>query len=252
MLCYDAGLDVDLSRARRVADLGDVAVVQTDVDETWRRVSDVVSRLPPRLPLVAIGGDHGLTFPLLRGLGRSHEGPVGVITIDAHYDVRISQQGEVSAGVPFRYLLEQHPELVRGRNLVEIGIAGWRNTYRYSQYLAEQGARVIPARELHRGDLDALVAEALERAADGTAGIWLTIDVDGVDAAHAPGTGTPAIGGLTSFQLLEIVWAFGRHPKAFGLDVMEVAPQYDRDSVTAALAATAILTFLAARDAQTA
>jgi arginase family enzyme len=170
-----------------------------------------------------------------------------VISIDAHYDVRVSQHGERSAGVPFRYLLEQLPEFVRGRNLVEIGIGGWRNTYRYAQYLAEQGARVIPARELHRGDLDALIAEALERASDGTSGIWLTVDVDGVDGAQAPGTGTPAIAGLTSFQLLEIVWEVGRHPKALGLDVMEVAPPYDHGSVTAALAATAVLTFLAGR-----
>lgn len=246
LLCYDPGFDVDLSRARRVADLGDVDVVQTDVDETWTRVSDVVARLPARLPLVAIGGDHGLTYPLLRGLGRSHEGRLGVISIDAHYDVRISQQGEVSAGVPFRYVLEQLPELVRGPNLVEIGIGGWRNTHRYAKYLEGQRARVIPARELHRGDLDVLAAEALERAADGTSGIWLSVDIDGIDAAYAPGTGTPAIGGLTPFQLLEIVWAFGSHPKALGLDVMEVAPAYDHGSATAGLAATAILTFLAA------
>lgn len=146
-------------------------------------------------------------------------------------------------------MLEELPEFVRGRNLVEIGIAGWRNTYRYASYLAEQGARVIPARELHRGDFDELIAEALARAADSTTGIWLTIDIDGVDGAQAPGTGTPAIGGLTSLQLLEIVWAFGGYPKALGVDVMEVAPPYDRDSRTAALAATAILTFAAARHA---
>ncbi|MGH3134352.1 MAG: agmatinase family protein, partial [Gaiellaceae bacterium] len=249
---FDPGLDVDLSQARRVADLGDVDVIQTDVEETWRRVSEVVSRLPADLPLVAVGGDHGLTYPLLRGLGRSRKGPIGVISVDAHYDVRVSQQGRVSAGVPFRYVLEHLPEFVRGRNVVEIGISGWRNTSGYSEYLAEQGARIVPARELHRGDLDELLAETLERAADGTSGIWLSVDIDAVDAAHAPGTGTPAVGGLTAFQLLEIVWACGCHPKALGIDLMEVAPSYDEGGRTALLAASAILTFLAGRHRQTA
>jgi formimidoylglutamase len=250
LLCYDPGFDVDLARARPIADFGNVDVVQTDVAETWRRVSEVVSGLATRdVPLIAVGGDHGLTFPVLRGLAAAVDKPLGVISVDAHYDVRISHQGEVSAGVPFRYLLEHDPELVNGRNLVQIGAGGWRNSHRYATFLSDHGARVIPARELHRGDLDELVAEALEIAADGTDGIWLTIDIDGVDGSAAPGTGTPAVGGLTSVQLLEIVWAFGRHPKALGIDVMEVAPPYDHGSMTAALAATAILTFVAARHA---
>jgi formimidoylglutamase len=252
LLCYDPGFGVDLSGARPVADYGDVDVLQTEVEETWRRVSEVIKAITtPGVALIAMGGDHGLTFPVLRGLATALDGRLGVISVDAHYDVRISQRGEVSAGVPFRYLLEQLPEFVDGRNFVEVGAGAWRNSYGYAQYLSAKGARVIPARELHRGDLDELIAEVLDIAADGTDGIWLTIDVDGVDGAVAPGTGTPSVAGLSSVQLLELVWAVGQHPKALGIDLMEVSPPYDLGSTTAALAATAILTFVGARHERT-
>lgn len=249
-LCYDAGFGIDLAGAPRVADWGDVDVVLTDVDESWRRVTDCVGSLARTgLPLVAIGGDHGLTFPILRGLAGG-SGSLGVISVDAHFDVRISQREQVSAGVPFRYALEQLGGAISGRNLVEFGIGGWRNSRLYADYLREQGARVIAARELHRGDLDALVAEALAVAGDGTDGIWLSIDIDGVDGSQAAGTGTPATAGLSSFQLLELVWAFGRDPKARGLDVMEVAPAWEHGTATAALAANCVLTFLGARESR--
>jgi formimidoylglutamase len=249
-LCYDAGLDVDLAGTPRVADWGDVDVVLTDVEETWRRVTDVVESLSrPGLPLVVVGGDHGLTFPVLRGLA-ARDGRLGIVNVNAHFDVRVSQRGQVSAGVPFRYVLEQLPELVSGRNLVEFGIGGWRNSRVYADFLRAQGARVIAAREVHRGDLDSLVQEALSTAGDGTDGVWLSIDVDGVDGAQAPGTGTPATAGIASFQLLELVWAFGRDPKAVGLDVMEVAPAWEHGPATAALAAACILTFLAGRESR--
>jgi formimidoylglutamase len=249
-LCYDAGFGVDLAGTPRVADWGDVDVVHTDVEETWRRVSDVVESLVrPGLPLVVVGGDHGLTFPVLRGLAAG-ERRLGIVNVDAHFDVRVSQRDQVSAGVPFRYLLEQLPELVSGRNLVEFGIGGWRNSRVYADFLREHGARVISAREVRRGDLDALVQEALAVAGDGPDGVWLSIDVDGVDGAQAPGTGTPATAGIASFQLLELVWAFGCDSKAVGLDVMEVAPVWEHGTATAALAAACILTFLAGRESR--
>lgn len=245
-LCYDAGLGIDLTKASRVADHGDIDVLQTDLDETWERVSEVVGELAgDAAPLVVLGGDHGLTYPVLRGLERTIPGPIGVVSVDAHLDVRVSQHSEVSAGVPFRYILERLEGFVRGPNLVEIGIGGWRNTRRYADFLGDQGARVISAREVRRGDFDALIAEALDRASDGTRGVWLSVDIDGVDGSQAPGTGTPATGGISSFDLLELAWATGRLDNAVGIDVMEVAPSYDQGVATAQLAAVCILTYLA-------
>lgn len=243
-LCYEPNLDIDLSTAKRVADFGDVDVVHTRIEETWDRVTDVVESLIhlPQ-PLLVIGGDHGLTFPVLRGISRAVPGPLGVISVDAHFDVRISHHGELSSGVPFRYMLEELGDHVAGENFVEFGIGGWLNTKFYCDYLKEQGARIVTQREIRRGDFDALVEEALERAGDGTQGIWLSFDIDSVDGSIAAATNVPAIGGLAPHEALEIVWQFARHPKALGMDIMEVSPVLESSGLTERMAAALVLNF---------
>lgn len=245
-LCYEPGIDVDLSEAPRVADYGDVDVVHTDVDETWGRVTEVVEAIV-RLgrPLVTIGGDHGLAFPVIRGVARAVGGRIGVISVDAHLDVRISHHGEKSSGVPFRYMLEELGDQVPGRNFVELGIGGWLNTKGYRDYLREKDVRVITARDLWRGDFDALVDEAIERAADGTDAIYMTFDIDAVEGATVGGTNVPAIAALSPYQALEVVWKFARHPKAIGFDVMEVSPPWDPSGLSERMGASLVLNFLA-------
>jgi formimidoylglutamase len=246
-LSYEPGLGVDLSTAARIADVGDVDVLHTNVDATWDRVSTVVEALVATgVPLAVVGGDHGLAFPILRGVGAALPGRrVGVISVDAHFDVRISHHGEPSSGVPFRWILDRHAESFSGRNLVEFGLAGWLNTKRYHDYLLEQGARIVTMREIRRGDWDALVQEALDRAADGTDAIWMTFDIDAIEGATAGATNVPAIGGLSPFQAQDLVWAFANHPKAVGMDVMEVSPPLNPTGLTERQAASLVLDFAA-------
>jgi formimidoylglutamase len=247
-LCYEPGLGVDLSEAPRVADYGDVDVMQTDVDETWDRVSNTVEELIGfGRPLAVMGGDHGLSYPIIRGVTRAVEGRLGVISVDAHFDVRVSHHGEKGSGVPFRYMLEELGDSVSGANFTEFGIGGWLNTKLYHDYLKEQGARIITAREIWKGDIFALISEAIERAADGTDAIYLTFDIDAVEGAIVGGTNVPAIGGLSAMEALEIVWQFGQHPKAIAMDVMEVSPLYDHSGLSERMAASLILNFLAGR-----
>lgn len=247
-LCYEPGLEVDLSEAPRVADYGDVDVLHTEVDATWDRVSDAIEGLVALgRPLVTIGGDHGLTYPIIRGVARAVEGRIGVISIDAHFDVRVSHHGEKASGVPFRYMLEELGGSIRGENFTEIGIGGWLNTKLYHDYLREQRARVITARELWKGDFAALVQEALDRAAAGTEAIYLTFDIDAIEGAVVGGTNVPAIAGLNPYEALEIVWEFARHPKALAMDVMEVSPAWDHSGLSERMAASLILHFLAGR-----
>jgi formimidoylglutamase len=247
-LCYEPGLDVDLADAPRVADYGDVDVKYTNVDETWDRVSDVVEALTAlRRPLAIVGGDHGLSFPNIRGFTRAIEGRVGVILVDAHFDVRISHHGEKGSGVPFRYMLEELGDSVVGKNFTEIGIGGWLNTKRYHDYLLEHDARIITAREIWKGNLTALIDEALDRAADGTDAIYLTFDIDAIEGATVGGTNVPAIGGLSPMEAFEIVWRFACHPKAVAMDVMEVSPAWDHSGLSERMGASLILHFLAGR-----
>jgi formimidoylglutamase len=245
-LCYEPGIDVDLSEAARVADFGDVDVVHTDVDETWNRVTEVVEALVALgRPLVTVGGDHGLAFPVIRGVARAVGGRIGVISVDAHLDVRISHHGEKSSGVPFRYMLEELGDQVQGRNFVELGIGGWLNTKSYREYLRENDVRVITARDLWLGDFGALVDEAIERAADGTDAIYMTFDIDAVEGSTVGGTNVPAIAALNPYQALEVVWKFAQHPKAIGFDVMEVSPPWDPSGLSERMGASLVLNFLA-------
>lgn len=247
-LCYEPGIDVDLAEAPRVADFGDIDVVHTNVDATWDRVTDVIEALT-RLghPLVTVGGDHGLAYPVIRGFARAIGGRIGVISVDAHLDVRISHHGEKSSGVPFRYMLEELGDQISGRNFTEFGIGGWLNTKSYREYLREQEVRIITAREIWRGDFDALVAEAIERAADGTDAIYMTFDIDAIEGSTVGGTNVPAIAALSPYEALEVVWAFAQHPKALGFDVMEVSPSWDPSGLSERMAASLILQYLAGR-----
>ena len=181
------------------------------ITDDKERVVEALARLGH--PLVTIGGDHGLAFPIIRGVARARGGRIGVISVDAHLDVRISHHGEKSSGVPFRYMLEELGDQIAGRNFAQFGIGGWLNTKSYREYLREHDVRVVTAREIYKGDFDALVAEAIERAADGTDAIYMTFDIDAVEGATVGGTNVPAIAGLSPYQALELVWEFGRHPE---------------------------------------
>jgi formimidoylglutamase len=247
-LAYEPGIDVDLAEAPRIADFGDVDVMHTDVDETWNRVTDVIEALT-RLghPVVTIGGDHGLAYPVIRGFARAIEGKIGVISVDAHLDVRVSHHGEKSSGVPFRYMLNELGDQISGRNFTEFGIGGWLNTKSYREYLREQDVRVITSREIWKGDLDALIAEAIDRAADGTDAIYMTFDIDAIEGSTVGGTNVPAIAALNPYEALEVVWQFAQHPKALGFDVMEVSPAWDPSGLSERMAASLILNYVAGR-----
>jgi formimidoylglutamase len=248
-LTYEPGLDIDLATSRGIADVGDVDVLHTNVEGTWDRVSAVVSALVGSgTPLVCIGGDHGLAFPILRGVSQALPGKrIGVISVDAHFDVRITHHGEPSSGVPFRWIIDRHPEAFSGRNLVEFGLAGWLNTKVYHDWLVEQGAKLMTLREIRRRPWDDVVREAFDHAADGADAIWMTFDIDAIEGSTATATNVPAIGGLSPFQAQDLVHAFAQHPKAIGLDIMEVSPPLSSTGLTERQAASLVLDFAAGR-----
>jgi formimidoylglutamase len=244
---YNPSYDVDLSTGFVVSDLGNVDVPQTEVPGCHKRVEAVsTDAFKTGADVVIIGGDHSLSYPDVKGLMNAVEGRVGVIMIDGHLDVRISQHGEISSGTPFRRLMEEAEKPLLGKNFVEIGINGWLNSARYMNYCREKGVTVIPARQVHRRGIDDVLKEALDKAADGTEAIFLSVDADGLDSGAMPGTCAPNPGGLATYQALEAVWQIGRHPKTRGLDIMEVAPCHDPSGITSMTAASLIMTYLGA------
>lgn len=244
---YDPSVDVDLSTGLSLTDFGNIDVLQTDVLGTHERIETVITDIYAQgTTPVVIGGDHSITYADVKSLINNTAGNVGVIMIDGHLDVRHSHHGEVSSGTPFRRIMEEPAKPVLPRNLVQIGINGWLNSRYYMDYCREMGVTVIPARQVHRHSVDDVIAQALETAGDGTDAIFLSIDIDGLDLAIAPGTCAPNPGGLTAYQALEMVWQIGQHPLSCGLDVVEIAPSLDTGGVTSMMGAALIMHYLGA------
>jgi formimidoylglutamase len=252
MTSYEPGLDVDISHGLTVSDFGDVDVVHTSVTETHDRVTLVAQELFTKqiIPL-SIGGDHSLTYPLIRGLCGATKGKVGVVYFDAHTDVRLARHGEVSSGTSFRRIFDELPgKRIDPRNVVAIGINGWHNSKRWIDYMREIGMRMITAREVHMRGVDAIIKEAVALATHDVESVYVSVDIDCLDSAFAPGTNVPGQGGLTSFELLESVYKLCTNPLVRGFDVMEVAPPLDSGNVTSYMGAAVLMQFLCALKAR--
>ncbi|ACL62408.1 agmatinase [Methylobacterium nodulans] len=216
------------------ADLGDVPVNPADVVDTLARIEAFTAPLHAAgLTLLAIGGDHLVTYPLLRTLGR--DAPVGLIHIDAHSDTTDSYFGgaKLTHGTPFRRAIEDG--VLDPKRSVQIGIRGTLYARDERRWALDQGIRIIEMERVIAQGLPAVVTEA--RAVVGAGPTYLSFDIDSIDPAFAPGTGTPEIGGFTSREALFLVRGL-RGLDLVGADVVEVAPPLDPSGTTALVGAT--------------
>ncbi|HMQ94333.1 MAG TPA: agmatinase [Amaricoccus sp.] len=217
----------------QVADIGDVAINTFNIFDSMRIIEEAYDAiLAHGAKPLTIGGDHTIPLPILRALHKVH-GPVGLIHVDAHADVNEAMFGEpIAHGTPFRRAIEEG--LIDPRRMVQIGLRGSGYTAEDFDWAAALGVRVVPAEECWHRSLSPLMAEV--RAQLGEGPVYLTFDIDALDPAHAPGTGTPEIGGLTSVQGLEIIRGC-RGLNLVGGDCVEVSPPYDPSGNTAITAA---------------
>lgn len=233
--------------ALRAADIGDVEVTLTDMAATFARVSAVAAGLVARgIVPVSVGGDHSIAYPLIRGVtqGLGAGKRLGIIHFDAHHDLRTAHLGAESSGVPFRKAIETLPEAVRGANLVQIGLAEFTNSRQFADYARAQGILVMPGRALRHGALTPAVARALDVAGQGTDAIYVSVDIDCVDQAQAPGTAAPNPFGLDLRDVQEALRMIGAHPKTVGMDLVEISPPFDYDNMTGRAGASLVLSFL--------
>ncbi|WP_431280737.1 agmatinase family protein [Humitalea sp. 24SJ18S-53] len=233
--------------ALRAADIGDVLITLTDMATSFDRVTETAAALVRRgIVPVSIGGDHSIAYPLIRGVtqGLRPGAKLGIIHFDAHHDLRAAHLGAESSGVPFRKALETLPDAVHGQNLVQIGMAEFTNSRQFHDYAADHGITVIPGRGLRHGALLAAVERALEIAGQGTDAIYVSVDIDCIDQAQAPGTAAPNPFGLDLRDVQEALRLIGAHPKAIGMDLVEISPSFDHDNMTGRAGASLILSFL--------
>ncbi len=223
-----------------VADLGDVAINTFNIHKSMAIIEEAYHAICSNgcRPLT-LGGDHTIVLPVLRALHEKH-GPLGVVHVDAHADANAKMFGEkITHGTPFRRLVEEG--LVDGPRVVQIGLRGTGYTAEDFDWSRAQGFRVVPAHDCWHRSLNPLMAEVRDQLGKGP--VYISFDVDGLDPAHAPGTGTPEIGGLTVVQGIEVIRGC-RGLDVVGCDLVEVAPPYDTSGNTALLAANLLYEML--------
>lgn len=217
----------------RVADCGDVDVVPISIERTYAQVEKAIDDVvgAGAIPLVA-GGDHSVTLPILRSLARRH-GRLGLVHFDAHPDTWDQYFGSrFFHGTPFRRAVEEG--LLDPRRMIQVGIRGPVYGPEDFAFHDEHGIEVIRVEAVKEQGLG-WVAGRLGRLRG--APVYCSFDIDAVDPAYAPGTGTPEVGGLTSYEAVALVRALAGM-NLIGADVVEVSPLYDGPGqVTALLAA---------------
>jgi agmatinase len=236
---------IDALEVLRVVDIGDVSLVPGYIEDGIDRIRRVVAAVAAAgaVPLV-IGGDHTITFPNAGGVADVHgHGAIALIHFDAHADTGASHYGMLHGhGTPMRRLIESGA--VPGHRFAQIGLRGYWPDPETVAWMRAQGMRSYFMGEVVERGLAAVLEDALDHAATGARGVFVSVDIDVVDPAAAPGTGTPEPGGLTARQLLDTVRRIGRDLEVVGADVVEVAPVYDPANITALLANRVILELL--------
>ena len=218
----------------RIGDLGDVPLPRAyDLPATVKDISHFYAKVHAAgaVPLTA-GGDHSITFPILQAIAAKR--PVGLVQIDAHTDTWDEFLGsKFTHGAPFRRAVEAG--VLDPKRTIQIGIRGAQNTEEGWSYSVDAGMRVVFMEEFTRMGVEAAIAEAQRVAGDGPT--YVSFDVDGLDPAFAPGTGTPEIGGLTTVEAQALLRGL-QGLDLVGGDVVEVSPPLDPTGNTALVGAT--------------
>ncbi len=230
---YHPPLDVSPFAALQVADAGDIAVNPFDLAEAITGVERGADELRERSGrLLTLGGDHTIALPLLRSLHRQH-GPVAVLHFDAHLDTWDTYFGApYTHGTPFRRASEEG--LLDPEGCLHMGIRG--PLYDASNLVDDKalGFQIARADDYETEGTAAVVERMLARLGDRP--VYVSVDIDVLDPAHAPGTGTPEAGGLTSRELLHTLRALAAC-NVVGADIVEVSPPYDHAEITGIAAA---------------
>ncbi|GAA3431088.1 agmatinase [Kutzneria kofuensis] len=225
---YHPALDVSPFERAQVVDAGDIAANPMDISQAIGVIERGAGELlDGGAKLVSIGGDHTIALPLLRALSRRH-GPVALLHFDAHLDTWDSYFGaSYTHGTPFRRAVEEG--LLDTSALSHVGIRGPLYDRGDLTGDKELGFGIVTSADVLRRGVDEVIGGLRDRIGDRP--LYVSVDIDVLDPAHAPGTGTPEAGGLTSRELLEILRGLAG-ANLVSADVVEVAPAYDHAEIT--------------------
>jgi agmatinase len=226
---YHMGLGVYPTRVLKIVDFGDANCPPHSLEMAHQAIwTKVTEALQAGAVPVVLGGDHSITQPSATAVAQHLGfGRVGIVHFDAHPDTGALSYGEVllGHGTPMRRLIESGA--VPGRNFVQVGLRGYWPPGDIFEWMKAQHMRWHPMAEIETRGFDAVLEEAISEAKDGPDYIYLSVDIDVLDPAYAPGTGTPEPGGITSAELLRAVRRIASTVKLVAMDVVEVSPPFD-------------------------
>jgi formiminoglutamase/agmatinase len=243
----ESGRVLDLSRLE-LKDFGDAQISRFDHEASLAQLQAAIDAVfEAGFVPILLGGDHCVSWPGLQSLHSHRTGAVGIIHLDAHLDLLEGSeiQGRHSGSSEIRRALEL-PQ-ISGRNVVQIGVRGF-NYPEHHDFIRQAGITLIPPAELFTEGVQAVARKALRIAGEGTSHIYLTVDIDVLDSAFAPGSGANEPGGISSWQLLHFVRLVA--PEVDAMDIVEVNPLTDYRDMTSAVAARLVFDFLAANAAK--
>jgi len=227
---YSFELAVDLRETIGICDLGDVFTIPGNIEKSFDQIDKAVGHVyaSGALPVV-LGGDHSIGYPTVRGVARNLDGRLGIIHFDRHVDTQETDLDERMHTTPWFHATDI-PN-VPAKNLVQLGIGGWQAPRPGVKVCRERETTIMTVNDCVEMGLDVAVERALEVAWDGADAVWLSFDVDSLDAAFVPGTGWPEPGGFLPREVLKLVRGVAARGLA-GIEIVECSPPYDNAEIT--------------------
>jgi agmatinase/guanidinopropionase len=238
---YNNALGVAPAETLKIIDYGDIEIYPVNILNTMESiVGESRKILQQDLTMIALGGDHSITLPLLRA-HHAQFGPLAVVHFDSHPDTWDEEYPAepFSHGTPFRRAIEEG--LIDKDAYIQVGIRGPVSEANDLEQAREMGAHIFTIDQVFKAGISLIIQEI--HTIVGTRNVYVSLDIDCVDPAFAPGTGTPEVGGLSSYQILQLVRGL-QGLNCIGFDLVEVSPPYDHSDITAILAANLVFEFL--------
>ncbi len=239
---YNADMGVDLAEELNMCDAGDIFVIPSNLEKSFDQIDRAVSFIHEQgvFPVV-IGGDHSIGYPDVRAIAPHIDGKVGIIHLDRHIDIQERDMDERMHTTPWFHAtnIPNAPP----SNLVQMGIGGWYGSRPGMKVARERDTTVITISDVEELGVDKAVEIALECAWKDAEAVFLSFDIDSIDAGFVPGTGSPEPGGLLPREALRALRMIAREGIC-GMEVVEISPPYDVSDMTAQLGCRAIMDVL--------
>ena len=237
---YNYEMGVDLREQITLCDVGDIFTIPANNEKSFDQISKGIAHVfsSGAFPII-LGGDHSIGFPTVRGVCR-HLGDkkVGIIHFDRHVDTQEIDLDERMHTCPWFHATNMAN--APAENLVQLGIGGWQVPREGVKVCRERGTNVLTVTDITEMGLEAAAQYAIERATDGTDCVYISFDIDCIDAGFVPGTGWPEPGGLMPREALKLLELIVRNVPGCGLEIAEVSPPYDISDLTSLMATRVI------------